>query len=658
MIRFLLLFSLTASLLFPSCSFTQKIKDGRTAHELKQYEVATRLLEKEYNKTDSRVEKGKIAFLLGDSYKHLNRTPDAITWFRAAYDYQYGVDALRELAYALKYTEQYEEARQAFKDLGIEIGSPYEYRKEITACNVAIEWQKQPNKEYTVDLAGFNSRNADYAPSLYENGQLVFTSDRASATGDDTYHWTGQDFSDLFVVDPATEIVQPFDPNLNSTFNEGTAVFNKDFTEVYFTRCFSGEKYEDNFCKLMMSQRSGAGWTVPVVLNFVEDQVNYGHPALSDDGERLYFSSNHPDGWGGYDLYYAERNAEGWDPPVLLGRSINTPRNEQFPFVDGDTLYFASEGHTGMGGLDIFRTYEMSNGNWSNAQNLKPPLNSGGDDFGYVIYSRKQSGDVLQEGYFTSTRIDGLGNDDIYHFQKRIPPPEPVEEPKPPVASKMILEGYVLEKIYADPFDPNSKVLGRKPLGGSTVEIDFNKEKKTVTVGDDGFFTLELEEQTDYQFFASHEGYLNEQERFSTKGIGPDPNNPVQTFEIEIVLDKIFTNVEITLENIYYDFDRWEIREDARPTLDELARNLQLNPDIRIQLASHTDCRGTTRYNEELSQKRAQSAVDYLISKGIAPERLIARGFGENVPAADCICNRCTEEQHQENRRTTFAILE
>ena len=284
----------------------------------------------------------------------------------------------------------------------------------------------------------------------------------------------------------------------------------------------------------------------------------------------------------------------------------------------------------------------------------------GSDSCGFCFfYGGLQKGaDILQVGYFTSTRDQGLGNDDIYRFEKIVPPPAPpVEEPEE-IVYKMFLDGYVLEKIYEDGTDPNSRVLGRKPLGGSTVKISIGKQKKEVTVDEDGFFTLELEEATDYDFLASKEDYLNNRARFSTKGIGKDPNNPEMRYEIEIVLDKIFLDREIRLENIYYDFDEWFIREDAKPTLNELTENLKLNPSIRIQLSSHTDCRGNNRYNEQLSQKRAQSAVDYLISKGIDPVRLEAVGYGENQLEIDCVCNRCTEEEHQSNRRTTFKILD
>jgi outer membrane protein OmpA-like peptidoglycan-associated protein len=312
-----------------------------------------------------------------------------------------------------------------------------------------------------------------------------------------------------------------------------------------------------------------------------------------------------------------------------------------------------------MGGLDVFKTYRLNNGSWAPVHNLLPPINSGSDDFGYIVdYQAPKGDDVLQVGYFTSTRDQGIGNDDIYRFEKVVPPPAPPVEIPEEIVYKMFLDGYVLEKIYEEPNNPNSRVLGRKPLEGSKVVIRFGQQKKEVTVGEDGLFSLELDENTDYDFLGSKEDYLNNRTRFSTKGIGKDPSNPIMRYEVELVLDKIFLDREITLENIYYDFDEWFIRDDAKPTLNELAENLKLNPGIRIQLSSHTDCRGNNRYNEQLSQKRAQSAVDYLISKGIDPVRLEAVGYGENQLAIDCVCARCTEDEHQANRRTTFKILD
>lgn len=663
-------FLLAFALLFAaSCTYTEKVKDGKTAIDVKQYAVAVDLLKKEYDKSKSRVEKGRIAYQMGEAYKNLNQSEQSINWYLIAYDNQAGWQALREYAYALKQAERYQEAARAFKDLGIEIGSPYEYRKEIAACEVAMGWQ-QLEPEYEVELMGFNSSRAEYAPVLYKNNTMVITSDRATSTGKETYDWTGNAFSDLFLVDIASNQVSDFDNLLNTTDNEGTATFNSSYTEVYFVRCYGGGKWDEDFCKILRSEVQGESWSVPKPLSFIEEGVNYGGPVLSKDGNTLYFSSNHPDGWGGHDLYYSGRQADGsWGSPQLMSRVINTDRDEKFPFVDQDTLYFSSDGHTGMGGLDIFKTYKLRGGGWASPFNLRTPINSGGDDFGLVLdhNAPKLDTNIIYAGYFTSRREDGAGNDDIYRFTKRKPTPEEIaaererekEKEKPKEDDyKLLLRGFVLEKIYEVPTDPNSLVLGRKALPGATVEIKYGRRTETVTVGEDGQFNLQLEENTDYDFLAAQEGYLKNAEDFSTKGIGRDPNNPVQTFEIEIVLERIFMDKEIRLENIYYDFDKWDIRKDAEPTLDALARNLRLNPDIRIQLGSHTDCRGSSRYNEELSQKRAQSAVDYLISLGIDPGRLVAFGYGESQPETDCICNRCTEEEHQTNRRTTFKIIE
>lgn len=655
-----ILLSILITTLVWACTYTQKIKDGQTAFERKQYKVAVDFLNKEYKKAKTRLEKGKIAFFLGESYKSMNQAQASIDWYQIAYDNQYGTDALKEYAYALKQTQQYEEAKEAFKNLGIEIGSPYEYRKEITACNVALGWINEKDKAYTAHLVDFNSGASDYSPSLYKNNQLVFTSDRSTATGEEKYKWTGNDFSDLYVANLETSQVENFDAQINSPSNEGTASFSSDYSEVFFTRCF-GAKNEDQYCKLMVSQMEGGAWSSPQVLSFVKDEVNYGHPSLSADGSTLYYSSDDSEGWGGYDIYYVERTPAGWGEPVLMSRSINTMGNETFPYIYQDTLYFSSDSHTGMGGLDIFKTYKLTNSTWAPVYNLKTPINSGSDDFAYIIDDNAvKKGDVLEQGYFSSTRENGAGSDDIYRFERRPLPPPPVVETEIPkeIIYKIILNGYVLEKIYTDSTDPDSKVLGRKPLSGATVQASFQGKSKKITVGEDGLFSMELEREMDYNFFASQEGYLNNEERFSTKGIGKDPKNPILTFEIEVVLDKIFTNKEIVLEDIYYDFDQWFIRDDAKPTLDQLARALQLNPDRKIQLSSHTDCRGGDRYNQSLSQKRAQSAVNYLIEKNVDASRLSAVGYGDRQLRVDCICSRCSEEEHQINRRTTFKFIE
>lgn len=656
--------------LYSSCSYTLPVRDGKTAWELKQYATAIPFLQKEYERADSRMEKGRIAFRLGDSYSRTGQPEKALTWFQTAYQNSFGPEALKGYAYALKQAGRYQEAQEAFKNLGIEIGSPYEYRKEITTCAIAQDWAlKADQSGYLIQPTAFNSPQNDYAPVWAPDGRLVFTSDRASSTGKKPYGWTSNKFMDIFIVEPNGASPQAFASNLNSENNEGTLCFNKNGTELYFVRCLPSEKNPIHSCKLFKSSLIDGAWTTPEPLPFQQDQLNYLHPCLSPDGTILYFSCDDPSGWGGFDLYAVmiQPNSEtGWGEPKVLSRNLNSGGNELFPNFDADTLYFASDGLPGMGGLDLFRSYKLDKSTWAPAINLKSPLNSSYDDFGMILQpldptkpSPTEAGATLRSGYFTSNRLssDGRGGDDIYYFEQRLlPTPPVVSKDSSPIQFKNILEGYVLEKIYAISTDPNSKVLGRKPLEGATVEIKTNNGKKKINVGPDGYFQLETMDQTDYEFSASRSGYLNNSTRFSSKGLAKDPNNPVQYFEVEIVLDKIFQNQEIVLDNIYYDFDQWSIRTDAMPTLNKLATMLQLNPSINIELGSHTDCRGNDKYNLSLSQRRAESAVEYLVSQGIAYERLSAVGYGEQKPAAQCICKACTEEEHQQNRRTTFTI--
>jgi outer membrane protein OmpA-like peptidoglycan-associated protein len=269
------------------------------------------------------------------------------------------------------------------------------------------------------------------------------------------------------------------------------------------------------------------------------------------------------------------------------------------------------------------------------------------------------------QGFFTSKRVlEGVGEDDIFGF-KSIPLPEIPEAVAEEAISADQIAGialriYILEKIYANPEDPQSKILGRKPLTDAKVVVNspiFQAPSNFIT-NEEGYVELSIDENTDYQIFASKNGFLNNQTLFNSLNVGLDNNQPNRVFELEVELEKIFEQREITLANVYYDLDKWDIREDAAPVLDKLSEVLQLNPDISIELASHTDCRGQDRYNQELSQKRAQSVVNYLIDKGISANRLGAKGYGETAPVTDCICARCTEEEHQRNRRTTFKIVD
>jgi outer membrane protein OmpA-like peptidoglycan-associated protein/tetratricopeptide (TPR) repeat protein len=660
-------------LVLSSCSYTIKIRDGRTAFERKQFATAIPMLRREFEKADLRRDRGQLAFLIGESYRHAGQDDKALEWYGKAYENNFGSEAMKAKAYALKRTEQYPEARETFRTLGIEIGSRYEYRKEITACDIAENWVKDiPNTGWSLQPVAFNSAQNDFAPARYPDGRIVFTTDRNTPGNREKYSWTGNRYMNLMVAEADNASPQfLFATAPGSLTNIGVCNMNNNGTELFFSRSISYTKSDDAFNKLFLCSRTSPDeeWSAPEQLPFQKDRVNYMHPALSADGNTLFFSANDPDGWGGYDLCAMQRNPRkesGWEEPVILGRNVNSSGNEVFPTTDADTLYFSSDGLPGMGGLDIFKTYRTDRG-WTPPFNLKAPVNSGYDDFSFLVLANapkntfKRPGELIRSGLLTSNRkAEGAkGGDDIYRFEQRIPLPRPAPPDTPPVKTvtpKLILDVYVLENILTDPDDPNSLILGRKPLPGATVKADFSGKKLSFNTDNEGMYRLEMPENTDYTFLASFPGYLSNNARFSSKGIARDPNNPVQYFEVEIVLDQIYRQKEIVLENIYYDYDKWDIRKDAEPSLDRLAGMLRQNADIKIQLGSHTDCRGNDAYNIALSQKRAQSAVNYLISKGIDPSRLTAVGYGETSPAASCACARCTEAEHQLNRRTTFKI--
>jgi len=424
------------------------------AFERKQFAVATKFFPEEYTKEKSRVNKGQIAYKLGKSFEKMNQNEESIEWFKTAYDNSYGIDALKDYAFALKKAGRYKEAKLAFKELGIEIGSPYEYRKEISACDIVQGWKENESlNPYKVTDSGLNSANADYAPVMMPDGNILFSSDRRTGGEAETYNWTGNGFSNLWLFDKSSFDSKEFSNLINSPGNEGTASFNSNFTEIIFSRCYS---------------------------------------------LALYFSSNDPDGWGGYDIYLTTRTNEGWSEPKLLSRAINTEKDDKFPYADGDTLYFASDGHTGMGGLDIYKTYIQNGTRWTPAQNMLPPINSSADDFGLVVdYINPVQSPDLQHGYYTSSRVGGNGSDDIYKFTKVVVPPKEIVKvdttlaaPKPKeIVYKLILNGYVVEQIFEDPNNPNSKSIGRRPISGAKVDININgKSIDKVTVDETGFF--------------------------------------------------------------------------------------------------------------------------------------------------------------------------
>ena len=644
------------NLIFLSACVTTEIKDGQTAFRLKKYQLASQLLVKDFEKATEAKEQSDLSLLIGDSYRNFNDWDHASSWYKKSMDIQFSEVALEKYATSLKVLEKYDDAIAQYQQLAKE--DPFrrnDFSAQIVVCRQAIEWQKNQSLTEIINLRNLNSSAADFAPVIRSDGSLVFTSSRHGSHSEEADLWTGQAFFDLYVV-PRNHfddsIPKGMPSPVNSPFNDGPAVFSPDGNTIYFTHCGSENKQANDDCQLYQSNlQINGSWSEPELIQFFEDSVNLGQPALSPDGKTLLFAATDPDGYGGSDLYYAVETFEGWSQPVNLGSGVNTKGNEAFPYVDDDgTLYFSSNGRPGLGGLDIYKA-EPKGKFWTNVQMLPWPINSGADDFGIIPYALTddEAISIEQRGIFSSARKGGLGSDDIWSYTIR--KPDPV----------IYLDGEVLSKVLAESGNPNSEVTGYKSLPGSALSLFIEGENQlsdTATAAEKGFFHFRLLSDKKYRLLASNQpDYLNKSVDISTLNLGVLPGDTL-ILQTQIILDKIFREVFINIDNIYYDYDDWHIRPDAAIVLDSLYGLLQENPTIRVELGSHTDSRGTKKYNEDLSQKRADAVVQYLTEKGIDPDRLVAKGYGESVPVNRCVDGvECSEEEFQQNRRTTFKIL-
>jgi len=642
-----------------SCSFNQKIKDGESAFERKQFAIAITLLQDEIEETKNEQLKARKAFLLGKSNIQVLEYQEAATWFKMAVDLNYGTEALGNLASTYKLMEKYQEAGDLYRKIGQQTGRIQENNREALLCDQAFA-AKQKKSDYIIEKIFENSAVSDYAPVIFDRDFLVFTSEKSESTGNGTYNWTGEKFSDLYQIRKNGSEIRKFDSAINTNANEGTAWFTKDGSTLYFTRVYSLSS-GDEYPKLMRSDLVDGFWSEPEVLPFIQDKIKYGHPTLIENDSILVFSSDQNEVGGTLDLYYSQLFSDGnWSTPEKLPTSINTQGNEKFPTGDKDTLYFSSDYLPGLGGFDIFKTFLKTDGSWSIPINMGYPINSGGDDFSFIVdYSAKTVKNVMQQGFFSSSRV-GNGKDDIYRFKKMAPQIDTaITKETKPVNQIVYVTVKTFNNIFEENDNPNSKVVGKKSLNDVFIKIVDENDKKVVEgyTDNNGFYFTEIPKDKSLKIIGAKLDYLNATKEISTKNLVFPINENSLTINTELILDKIYADKEINLENIYYDYDKWDIKAEAKPTLDALVKILIDNPQINIQLSSHTDCRGTEEYNEELSQKRAQSVVDYLISKSISSSRLIPKGYGESLLIDNCLCESCTEEQHQTNRRTTFKIV-
>ncbi len=646
----LLLFTLACG------SYVEVIDSGSLAYERKQFYKASELFAQEYYAADEGLDRAQKAYFAGMSLEKANLPDKATEWYERAVNDGYGPTALREYAYSLKTNEHYEEASEVFRQLVDQVMDNSRFKQEIRACEMSRVWLIEAESSVVeLEEMSMNTSFSEYTGSISTDGKLLFTSDRPRNKNSNDYNWTGNYFTDLYLYDPELETLMPFDQEINQEFNDGAGALSIDMTTLIFTRC--GRQDQDlSHCQLYMSRWENGAWATAERLAFQDERYNYGQPSLSDDGELLLFSSNASDAIGGYDLYVSQRNNDGtWSAPNNLGNRINTEYDELTPFFRGDTLYFGSDGHLGMGGLDIFKSFRTEDRQWSVPENLGAPYNSGFDDYGYLIDPMRE-----RSGYLTSNRNTGRGSDDIYAWTIGVPQdvfvqvPDDSTEAADDIVYDYSLSIYVKSPVYADLSDHRSETGEYRGLKNVNILLD---DMEVGFTSAKGIYITEGEWDRVYTFSFEKDGFFSQVLSFDPSTIQRDPASPSQVVNLVVEMDRIFEGREITLDNIYYDLDKWDIRDDARPALDQLAELLVRNPNINIELSSHTDCRGEDDYNLVLSQKRAQSVVDYLTSKGISNTRLRPKGYGESKLINGCACTSCTEEEHQINRRTAFAVI-
>lgn len=573
---------------------------------------------------------------LGDSYYYnsemrMARTPYAGLFTK--YKDSLKPEVYFRYAQSLKGVKDYDNAD---KIMGEYLGYPVDTKKFIEHLNKLVPFV------YEVQQMSKSSRTGDFGLSYYGK-KVVFSSPRN--TKNPTYSWNNKPYLDLYKADVSKDQtlinVQPFSDRINTNSHESNATFTQDGTTMYFSRTNDKRVLIDGVLvatvKLYKAELIDTVWTNITELPFSSDLYSTMHPVLNKENTRLYFSSDMPGSYGSFDIYYVDITSsyegyveEGYSEPVHLDKTINTIHREQFPFVDDEnTLYFASDGHQGMGGLDIFMS-RVFNGVYSKPLNLGATINSERDDFGFIVNEQNNT------GYFSSNRT---GYDDLYAFKRK----ENIRH--------FTVEGNIKDK--------NTKEL----LPGTKVTIYDENEllMGQMVVGDDAQYVFNTEPNKNYIVEADRDFYIPSTQKFATNDDGRITFNIELAMESyddaeDIVVTKEDGYTYIELENIYFDFAKWEIKEEAARTLDVLVYLLNKYPRMEIQLSAHTDNRASDLHNLHLSHQRAAATLEYLVANGIERKRLRSKGYGERVPLVDCGDN-CSDAEHAINRRVEFLIM-
>lgn len=630
------------------CS-TPKLAQGDAAYSRGEYFEAQKIYRKAYESfknRDQRQIKGETAFKLGLCYDKLGMSARASGAFQNALRYNYPDSVVfYYLGKSLQKEGKYSEAINAYSDFLKYKPGDEAALENLRGCQSALV-NKEKSRYVVKNMKVFNSTRSDFSPMFFPDGfdRLYFTSNREKSLGDNKSEVTGQKRGDIYVSRQNErgiwQIPEQAEGTVNSDADEGVISFSPDGQTMYLSRS-NPSSTENTTVEIFTSQRSDASWSEPVKLEIFGDSLSSaGHPAVSSDGHFLYFVSDMPGGFGGTDIWRIHLNGEK-PMPVNMGPQVNTPGNEMFPYSRNDSLfYFASDGHPGFGGLDIFRAKINSTGDFWSVENMGEPINSSADDFG-ITFGKGES------GFFSSNRNDLRGYDNIYSF----------ELPNLNVV------------ISGDVFDRDGE-----PVTGAIIRIvgDDGSNQKEISK-DDGTFQFHISPGVRYVMKAGAEGYLNQRQEFESDKADEDAR-----YAVNFILSAL--NKPQVIENIFYDFDKATLRPESKESLDEIITMLQDNPNVTIEFGSHTDRKGGDEYNIKLSERRAKSVVDYLIASGIDADRLSYKGYGKTTPKTvtkrinqnypqfevgtvldeEFILTLSPEDQEaadQINRRTEFRIL-
>ncbi len=600
-----------------------------------EYEIALAAYKK---LLESAPNKAYVNAQIGECYRLSNRIAEAAPFYKAALDLNYKADSiLFQYAFSLKAAGQYEEAKTAFKNYASHGGKPARVeraQKEVENLNKVDELMKKKFWYEVSNLEAVNSAGSEFGALLVDDN-LYFASTKGTSA---VYGATGTPFTNIFaykVGGDASAVTEVPGINLPDR-HEASPTISKDGKLMVFARSNDGNRKTHREVCLYMSRFNGSTWSEPELMSINDVDYWNGAPSLSPDGKSLYFASNRKGGKGGLDLYRSKMDESGkWGKPSNLGESINTPGDESFPMITEDgKLYFSSDGHPSLGGLDLF--VATRKGDNTTVENLGTGINSVSDDFGLTLKSPT-------EGYFSSNRAGGKGDDDIYYFR---------DGKNDPRIVKFVTKGSLFSKD-----DKGNET----PIAGNPVKMldDKGAVVAEFTTDDQGGFIIPMEPSKNYVFYVEKEQHLTLRSPYTTVGKSPAYESLTEkettlNLDANLTMDRIKLQQTFVVENINYDYDKADIRPDAALEIDKIVQFLQDNPSISIELSSHTDSRGDDTYNLKLSQKRAESAKTYIVSKGIKATRVNSAGYGESKPL---IPEAATEEDFQKNRRTEFKII-